>query len=65
MEGTKKGDTLRADRVTIRAMKIDDKGVVHSTGTHRGRLAIAERNVYCVVDREMIKAALRSGDPPH
>ncbi len=56
MQLTRKGDSLRADKIVMTAMKIDEKGVIARTGQHRGRMAIAERNVLCVIDREMVKA---------
>ena len=51
-----RGDQLRAEKVSIEAMKIEHKGVFARTGHHEGQLAIAERNVVCVIEKEMVLA---------
>lgn len=53
---TSSGDQLKGEKVSIEAMKIEKKGVFRRTGTHNGQYAIAERNVLCVIEKEMIIA---------
>lgn len=56
---TKLGDQLRAQKVSIEAMKIEHRGTFSRTGAHRSQRAIAERNVVCVIEKEMIIASGR------
>jgi len=56
MIGVNVGDRLRAEKVAVEAMKITTKPVFRRTGSHKGQLAVAERNVECVIVKKMVLA---------
>jgi hypothetical protein len=45
------GDALEGERIIAQARKIDNKGVVPGTATHRIQEVVLRSNVLCVLDR--------------
>ena len=54
--GTNTGDSLRAEKVVVYALKITRKGECRRTGGHNSQYAVAERNVECVIVKPMVRA---------
>ena len=54
--GTNEGDSLRAEKVVVYALKITRKGVLRRPGGHNSQFAVAERNVECVIVKPMVRA---------
>jgi hypothetical protein len=50
--GTNEGDSLRAEKVVVNALKITRKGVFRHTGGHNSQFAVAERDV-AVAERDV------------
>jgi hypothetical protein len=54
--GTNEGDSLRAEKVVVNALKITRKGVFRHTGGHNSQFAVAERDVEHVIVKPMVRA---------
>lgn len=44
------GDSLRADRIAAKAIKIREGGLQHGSGKHRIQTIILEDEAYCVIE---------------
>ena len=61
MTGINEGDSLRAERIVVTALKITiAKKPFRRTSGHNAQRAIAERNVECVILKKMVLAKDRS-----
>ena len=54
--GTNTGDSLRAEKVVVYALKITHKGEFRRTGGHNSQYAVAERDVECEIVNPMVRA---------
>jgi hypothetical protein len=52
--GINEGDSLRAEKVFVYALKITHKGTFRRTGGHNSQFAVAERNVECLIVKPMV-----------
>lgn len=58
-----RGDNLKAEKISIQARIIILKGEFRMTRGHNGHRAIAERNVLCVIEKEMVLSKKGSTPP--
>jgi len=45
-----KGDALRAEKIAVAAQSIDTTRVIKRTHSHKGHVATARGNAYCVIE---------------
>jgi hypothetical protein len=56
--GINEGDSLRAEKVFVYALKITHKGTFRRTGGHNSQFAVAGLNVECLIVKPMVPMVL-------